>query len=88
VSDRGRDVGDELTEVRTVLSRAETALMTLRRYRDREITKYRVRTADDPPGREWVDDRTPDVDVHEMIAALNKTVALLGPWRRTGKAKR
>lgn len=79
-ADRGRDVSHELSEVRTVLSRAENAIATLTKYRNREF--HRTRHV---AGRGFVDDRTPDPDVRDMIDALERVVAGLTRWRRAGR---
>lgn len=62
--DRGRDTSVELTEVRTVLSRAESAMVAVRRG----------------PWR-----GEPDPEAGEMLAALERVVAELARWRRTGR---
>jgi hypothetical protein len=87
-ADRGRDSGETLTSVRTVLSRAETALEelgpegTLREWPpktgDRDQDDYSVRKAG----------RFEDPDAPAMRQALRAVVALLGPWRKTGRTKR
>lgn len=87
-ADRGRDSGEALTSVRTVLSRAETALEELGadgtrnewppRTGDRERDDYSVRLAG----------RFEDPDAPAMRTALRAVVALLGPWRKTGRTKR
>lgn len=77
MSDRGRDVSPELTEVRTVLSRAETALNTLDYIR-------RQQAKDGEAGFYG----TPDADFDRMYGALNEVVAWLDEWRRTGRPKK
>ena len=87
-ADRGRDSGKALTSVRTVLSRAETALEELGpegartewppRTGDREQDDYAVRKAG----------KFEDPDATAMRAALRTAVALLDPWRKTGRTKR
>lgn len=87
-ADRGRDSGEALTSVRTVLSRAETALEELGpegartewplKTGDRERDEYSVREArmfEDP-------------DAPAMRQALRAVVAVLSPWRKTGRTKR
>lgn len=86
--DRGRDSGEALTSVRTVLSRAETALGELGpdgartewppKTGDREQDGYSVREAG----------MFEDPDAPAMRQALRAVVALLGPWRKTGRTKR
>lgn len=78
-TDRGRDVTTALTEVRTVLSRAETA----RKILD-EPTEYHHRS--DSPGRIDFDrPKHADPDVAEMRDALDEAIRLLTRWRRTGR---
>ncbi|MEU3399428.1 hypothetical protein [Streptomyces filamentosus] len=79
---RGRDASSALTEVRTVLSRAEAAL--------RDHPTERLYTDDgrglllDEQGQ-WATAYDPD---HEQIQQVLATViALLSPWRRTGRPK-
>jgi len=91
--DRGRDVSDELTEVRTVLSRAENALDTLYRLRRNETTHDRARSghwdySDPEHSRFVVDSYAADPDIDAMIDALEWTVDELKRWRRTGRAKK
>lgn len=87
-ADRGRDSGEALTSVRTVFSRAETALEELGpegtptewapRTGDPEQDNYPLRKAG----------RFEDPDAPAMRAALRAVVALLGPWRKTGRTTR
>lgn len=87
-ADRGRDSGEALTSVRTVLSRAETALDELGpdgtllewppKTGDRAQDAYSVRTAG----------RFEDPDAPAMRQALRAVVDLLGSWRKTGRTKR
>lgn len=73
--DRGRDTSPELTEARTVLSRAETALMQLEGMQ-------RARANGDG----WYGPEDPD---HWAIAdALKATVTALWPYRRTGRTRK
>ncbi|WP_372412525.1 hypothetical protein [Streptomyces luteireticuli] len=80
---RGREVSRALTEVRTVLSRAESALSAL--------TARPTELLHESDGRgplwdehgEWV--RAYDPDHEEIRAALGTVIALLSPWRRTGR---
>ena len=90
-ADRGHDTSDELTEVRTVLSRAENA-------RDR-IAMY-IRNETDHQcgerGGRWDCATTPpvyvggtydaDPDAVEMVDALTELIDRLARWRRTGRA--
>lgn len=81
--DRGRETSDALVAVRTVLSRAETAL--------REIEwGNNARDANDRPVRdssgEWIGYHDEDYD--EMRAALEHVVESLDWWRRTGRPRR
>ena len=87
-ADRGRDVSAELTEVRTVLSRAEDARRTLWLYQQGEIGGRRGHWNYDVQPAVWVDDGPyqQDPDVAEMIEALDETILRLQRWRRTGRA--
>lgn len=94
--DRSREAGEALTEVRTVLSRAETALKTL----TGQIPLERHRNPMPPPtvggmvdaGEPPVDDTRPrpfdDPDLTIMLDTLRQVIALLGPWRRAGRTVR
>lgn len=87
-ADRGRDSGEALTSVRTVLSRAETALEELGpdgakrewppKTGDREQDDYSVRLAG----------KFEDPDATAMREALRTVVAVLSPWRKTGRTTR
>jgi hypothetical protein len=96
INDRSRDVSDALTEVRTVLSRAETAMDALVRlsYRGNRPTAYGVRVpcGDNNTRMEWHYDgppsgEAPDPDVEDMYYALERTVRDLARWRKAGKGK-
>lgn len=78
-AERGRDVSHILTEVRTVLSRAESAL------RDRPTEPLYQQG-----GRRGLYDNGRQVHAydrdHEALQrALKSVIALLAPWRRTGR---
>lgn len=87
-TDRGMDSGEALTSVRTVLSRAETALKEL--GPDGTKREYPPKTPD--RGRDNHAVRRAamfeDPDAHAMRDALRAVVALLSPWRKTGRTKR
>lgn len=87
-SDRGRDSGEALTSVRTVLSRAETALEEL--GPDGAKTEWAPRTGDPAldnyPLRKA--GRFEDPDAPAMREALRAVVAVLSPWRKTGRTTR
>jgi hypothetical protein len=96
MSDRSRDVSYALTEVRTVLSRAETAMEALVRlsYRGNRPTTYGVRVpyGDNNTCMEWHYDgppsgEAPDPDTEDMYYALERAVRDLARWRRAGKGK-
>lgn len=75
---RRQDVSAELSEVRTVLSRAETAagtLRSLRRLRERDTSRLHGPL---------------DPDADEMVEAMERVVAELDRWRgkRTRRAAR
>lgn len=87
MSDRGRDTSRELTEIRTVLGRAETALATLRNLKTAQTTWGSVKTdqgyyisAEVP--------YAPDPDIDSMIDILTVLTKDLARWRKTGKAKK
>ncbi|GAA1701487.1 hypothetical protein GCM10009765_58820 [Fodinicola feengrottensis] len=100
----GRLTSNELTEVRTVLSRAETALAFLNRHPEGElelepmtghweiigtIRGFRGGTYQD---KRWVIDTQAVTirhpDLEEMRDALTTTVASLRKWARTGAKRR
>lgn len=77
---RGRDVSQELGEVRTVLSRAETAIRAVVNL------SYRGNLQGDwwcpePSGEE------PDPDTEKMYADLDVVVDILDRWRKTGRTR-
>lgn len=81
--DRGRETSNALVAVRTVLSRAETALQEIERgeYACDE-GGYLIR---DESG-EWI--IAHDEDYDEMRAALEHVVESLEWWRRTGRPRK
>lgn len=89
--DRGREAGYALTEVRTVLSRARTALNTLgdeatEWHRLPKQPEPRGVTGNGAPPHDRSRPRFADPDVAFMRAALEHVVTLLEPWDRTGTA--
>lgn len=89
---RGNETSRALTEVRTVLSRAETGLRTLEAERARDgdplpdwQLESRWREAYDPHGDGVFH---ADRDIEDMIDALSETVKRLDMYRRTGKTRR
>lgn len=88
-ADRGRDSGEALTSVRTVLSRAETALEELGPDGTKLEWPPRTNRRDD-----WENfskreaEKFEDPDAAAMRTALQTAVALLSPWRKTGTTKR
>lgn len=88
--DLGRMQSTLLTEVRTVLSRAETALGSGQWIQEAELhikpgVFRRLPDATEPPfcahvGRESI----PHPEREEILQALEKVVELLAPWRKTG----
>lgn len=86
MSDRSNDTSRALVEVRTVLSRAETAADVLAagpsEYHGEYVDK------EDGSGKEWKTHRYPDPEQDEMLDALQKAVALLSPWRRSRSRRR
>ena len=81
VADRGRDTGIALSEVRTVLGRARTALGVLE-Y-DERGTEWD--TTRDERGFLVSERKYKDPDHDAMVAALRQTVAALERWERTGR---
>jgi hypothetical protein len=80
---RGRDASNTLTEARTVLSRTENALERLGRGPQEYLYETDGRTPLDGDDGSWARAYDPD---HDAIAeALRAVVALLEPWRRTGR---
>ena len=73
---REKDTSSALTEVRTVLSRAETALLLLGKGPSeyKHVMKYDTKT--------WETERWPDPDQDDMEQALRTVVTLLSRWRR------
>ncbi len=94
--DLGREVSNLLSEVRTVLSRARTALLgydaVAQEWDDQWMSKARLVTTQ---GRFWwlpegdpnrIDEVSiPHPDAAEIQAAMEKVVELLSPWDRTGR---
>lgn len=74
MADRRNETGVALTEVRTVLSRAETALATLTAGPSEGTYDYDTREYN----------RYPDPDQDDMEEALRQVVVLLSRWRRRG----
>lgn len=96
MTDRSRDVSFALTEVRTVLSRAETALDALlwNSYQG-NLQKYewvRFEGKPSPAGGEYVlidELQEPgDPDAEAMYYAMERVVHELARWRKAGKKKR
>ena len=71
--DRSRETSGPLTEVRTVLNRARTAIKGVKYDQDFAISD-RWKPAD----------YEPDPDAQEMLRVLNEVVRLLSPWQRAG----
>lgn len=72
---RGTDTSYALTEVRTILSRAETSLAYLHRDKanDGQAFGWRSGTYETDP------------EIDQMIEALGEVVRILDRWRRTGR---
>ena len=73
-------VSTQLTEVRTVLSRARTALELIERNPD---WNYHSEYVD----RVWVRHTVPHPEVDDMIKSLRDTVVSLSRWERKGKRR-
>lgn len=78
---RGRETSNALTEIRTVLSRAESARTTLVRGGGSEWPEVDGRTL-------YSAGRVQDRDHDEMVAALDDVIARLDRWRRVGRPLR
>jgi transposase InsO family protein len=85
MADRSRDVSDELTEVRTVLSRAETALARLDML-DKRRGEVRRRWVTDPPHHSRWEEYVyePDQDLDDMRVSLMDVINILKRWRKHG----
>jgi hypothetical protein len=82
---RGRDSGEALGEVRTVYSRALTALENL----GPSGTKLEWPTEEEYPSySDRRRNRFEDPDAEAMRNALEQVVRLLEPWRKTGRTTR
>lgn len=79
MSERRNETSRALSEVRTVLSRAQTALETLERGPSEYHGEYVAKA--DGNGREWVTTRFEDPEQAEMIEALRTAVVALDRWR-------
>lgn len=80
--DRGRETSNALVAVRTVLSRAETALQEIERGEHYDAGGWIVRDSDGA----WIEWHDEDYD--EMRAALEHVVESLEWWRRTGRPRK
>jgi hypothetical protein len=76
---RGREASNALSEVRTVLGRAERALARLQ-----HPTEYPISQVDGEEVIDW-DNKAEDPDAEAMRVALTEVIDLLDPWRRTGR---
>jgi hypothetical protein len=81
--ERGRDVSQELTEVRTVLSRAESAKAKIESYR----ANPRITGVSEDDHR-YGGNEGFDPDGAEMIQDLDRVICFLDKWRKTGTTKR
>lgn len=81
MADRNKETSRALTEVRTVLSRAQTALETLDEGPSEWVTDH------DENGRYIGSHRECDPEQTEMIDALRFVVVTLSRWR-SSKGKR
>lgn len=95
MTDRSRDVSDALTEVRTVLRRAESAMDRLiyLSYRGNQGTLRHTGRSYNDPLPQWEYDgpptgEEPDPDTEDMYLALERVIHELDRWRRAGKRKK
>lgn len=101
MADLGKLVSYPLTEVRTVLSRARTAIDQIERFRtdgvqlDALVNEAGRRAGFEGGFDEWrarqaspeyVIEPHPQLD--EMLAALAQVIALLEPWEKTGTIRK
>ncbi len=84
---RGRESSEAMTEVRTVLSRAESALDRIGPP-STETEWTAQRPGENLSYTERMAGRHEDPDADRMRTALTAVVALLEPWRKTGSTKR
>lgn len=82
MGDRGQDTSRALTEVRTVLSRAETCLDWLASGPSEYEQDY------DADAKKWVAQRFDDEDQELMTEAMRKVVVALAQWRKSGARRR
>lgn len=83
---RGRESGEALTEVRTVLSRAESALRRIGPPgHETEWTGRKAGVRMDYDERKAGRHEDPDADA--MRAALQRVIDELEPWRKTGSTR-
>lgn len=89
--ERGRDTSTELTEVRTVLSRAENALETVERRMIRGDYRTDWGHGYNCEDKQACEDEAHwhrvDPDADDMAEALAKVISLLDRWRRTGRRR-
>lgn len=83
--DRGRETSNALVAVRTVLSRAETALEEIERGEHAPAVGSDGMTTRTVDGT-WIEFHDEDYD--EMRAALEHVVESLEWWRRTGRPRK
>ena len=87
LDDRSKDVSRELTEIRTVLSRAETALRTIQRTDQGTTTTEWYTDENDGVSRWRSVHKDPDPDTVQMQAALIEVVVQLDRWRGKRKSR-
>lgn len=83
---RGRESGEALTEIRTVLSRAESALRAIGPP-GHETERTGRKTGAGMSYRDREAGRHEDPDADRMRAALQRVIDELEPWRKTGSAR-
>lgn len=86
--DLGRMTSSALTEVRTVLSRAETAMWVLHREQDL-ILEHGKWERNPETGKCGYAGRVeiPHPELDDMRRAMAQVVALLESWQKTGKSR-
>lgn len=81
-TDRGRDVSEALTEVRTVHKHALSAIERL--SQPTEFVHHPATMGADGYESPWTE-RITDPDAADMIEALTQVTQLLERWKRTGR---
>lgn len=92
MTDRSKDVSNALSEVRTVLSRAQTALDALIRDRDRKGEDIILRWDRTEAGGHWGavpvhGEYEPDPEINSMIHEMEQVIVHLERWKGHRKSR-